>query len=118
MPLGSLWDAFGLIVYALDASGMPSGSHFETFAPSGRFFDILGRLLDASGTHLGSFWTPWTPLGCLRDPILNCKTRIWMNVALYSSLVSPAQDLQGVWKVLSIAIQSYIYLYMDEYSHI
>ena len=45
----------------------------SSFAPPGRFFDSLGRLLDASGTHLGSFWMPWTPLGCLRGPTLSCK---------------------------------------------
>ena len=38
------------------------------------FDDALRRLLDASGTPLGYFWTPWPPLGCLWAPILNCKT--------------------------------------------
>ena len=40
-------------------------------APPGSFFVTFGGFLEASGTPLGSFWTPWPPLGRLRALILN-----------------------------------------------
>ena len=35
--------------------------------PSGRFFDILGRLLDAFGMLLGGIWAHFGRPGRLRD---------------------------------------------------
>ena len=40
-------------------------------APPGSFFVTFGGFLEASGTRLGSFWTPWALLGRLWALILN-----------------------------------------------